>query len=121
MIQDVLFYSFLFFFIKNIWFNTNAFVEYCSILFLDKIFKIDEYLEFTVSNNAPLHYTNFLKIQYDNFPVRLITCPICLNTWIGLIALYFHENLFIFFSASFFSLMSFYHFSNLLVKVNNND
>lgn len=61
-----------------IWFETSAFVEYASLLKLNKLFKIDEY--YKQEEDYPL----FLAINYNNFATRLFSCPYCLSVWLSI-------------------------------------
>ena len=66
-----------------VWFNTDAFIEYLKYLPFD-LFKIKSY--FTAKqNDVTLTYHNYLLFNYNNFFIRLITCPICLNVWLSII------------------------------------
>ena len=62
-----------------IWFETTAFVEYASLLRLNKLFKIDEYYK------QEEEYTLFLAINYNNFFTRLLSCPYCIGFWMSII------------------------------------
>ena len=73
--------------ISYIWFETEAFLEYAQIFKL-KFAKYTEYKEFKKAF-PPFNYINFLQNKYDNFCVRLITCPICLIVWINILAIPF--------------------------------
>ena len=84
MIADCLEISVYNFLILVIWFNTNAFVEYCYILNIEKLTKAEEFTNFNIDNNISLHYTGFLQLNYDNFFTRLISCPICLCFWLNI-------------------------------------
>lgn len=66
-------------------FNTEAWVEYCKLLHLDGISKYKEY-ELKKSNDLSLDYIQYLRQYHDCFLIRLITCPICLSIWLGIIA-----------------------------------
>ena len=66
-----------------VWFKTDAFVEYCRFFGIEKHFHINEYLE-AKKEDLELTYHLYLRMNYDSFFVRLITCPICLTIWIYL-------------------------------------
>lgn len=66
-----------------VWFNTDAFVEYATIFRLPLV-KIKEYLQ-AKNKDCTITYHNFLLFNYNNFFVRLITCPICTSIWLSLI------------------------------------
>jgi hypothetical protein len=72
-----------------IWFNTNAFVEYFSLLRLGRFFRISEYQDL-VKNGYGESFVSFLKEYYhDIFIVRLVSCPICLGFWLTVALLLF--------------------------------
>jgi len=67
-------------------FNTDAFVEYCRLIKpLRKLFKIDKFDE-AYQNDFELNYVTYLRINHNNFFVRLITCPTCLNFWLSIVS-----------------------------------
>jgi hypothetical protein len=71
-----------------IWFRTNAFAEYINLFRLDRFFYISQYNEL-VDNGYSSSYLDFLKEYfYDLFLVRLVSCPICLSFWIGLLTVF---------------------------------
>jgi hypothetical protein len=94
-----------------VWFRTNAFVEYITLFKLDSFFYVSQYNELA-SNGYSEGYVLFLKEYfYDNFFIRLVTCPICLGFWLGLLIL-------LFFGGSILLLpfaLSFYGFFNKLI------
>ena len=71
-------------FILLIWFRTDAWVEYTRLLHLNFLSKYKEY-DIACTKELGLEYHTFLRRYYNCFFVRLITCPICLSTWIGII------------------------------------
>lgn len=121
MIQEVTEISFLIFLILIVWFNTNAFIEYTYVFNLQKLVKAQEYLDFNIDNQTSLHYTHFLRLNYDNFLIRLITCPICLGVWLNLFSLFFNKNFIVFIYSSSLSLFLFYIFSLIYKKTNASD
>jgi hypothetical protein len=66
------------------WFNTDAFIEYFKYIPSDK-FKIKAYLT-AKSSDVTLTYHMYLLLNHYNFFVKLITCPICLNTWLSIMS-----------------------------------
>ena len=66
-------------------FRTDCWLEYCQLLKLDKI---SHYIDFNLkkSNDISLTYLEYLRQYHNCFFIRLITCPICLATWLGIIA-----------------------------------
>lgn len=70
-----------------IWFETNAFIEYSFLIKLDKIFPLFKKYRIMEEAGSPLNFKEYLGQFYSrNFIVRLITCPICLATWLSIIA-----------------------------------
>jgi hypothetical protein len=65
-----------------IWFRTNAFREYMSLLNIKKITKIINFEEYKKTNPS-IDYLSFIKIKYPNFFTQLITCPYCIGFWIS--------------------------------------
>lgn len=118
MIADCLEISVYNFLILVIWFNTNAFVEYCYILNIEKLTKAEEFTNFNIDNNISLHYTGFLQLNYDNFFTRLISCPICLCFWLNIFYLLKHQDLLTVASSFCLSLFLFYGFSLIYKKTN---
>ncbi len=79
-------------FINIIWFDTEAFVEYIKLFKLNW-FKVNEYL-IARESNFELTYHTYLLYNHKNFFTKLITCPICLTTWLSIIfSLLFTESI----------------------------
>lgn len=70
--------------ILTLWFRSNAWLEYTKLLGCNFLSKYKEY-EAEVSKYPLLEYHDFLKQNYNCFLIRLITCPVCLSTWLGLL------------------------------------
>jgi hypothetical protein len=72
-----------------IWFRTDAWLEYCRLFRLNRI---SFYKDFDAKRyeDVSLTYRLYLRRDHDCFFVRLITCPICLTTWLGIIAALCH-------------------------------
>lgn len=72
-----------------VWFKTDAFVEYCKLFSLNKLFKflqIDEYIEYNRKNY--LHqftYPEAINSKYNNWLTRLLNCHTCLSFPISVI------------------------------------
>lgn len=89
-------------FILVVWFKTEAFVEYCK-LFPPAyyFFYIDKYLyylerdlnELKKGEIKKLNFSNYIEyIEYQwstHFFGKLLTCPICVGTWLSLFASFF--------------------------------
>lgn len=83
LLNLILIETFTAIFVMTIWFKTEAFVEYISLLKLDKLFKVKEFIEYK-KVNSDIDYPTFLLIKHKNFLTKLISCPFCLNFWIVL-------------------------------------
>lgn len=85
MTTTVIILSYLLTTILIIWFKSDAVIEYGKLLKLSKILKIDEFQKKKDEEDASLTYIRFLRITYDNFFIKLITCPYCLSFWLSLL------------------------------------
>ena len=91
-----------------VWFKTNAFVEYINLFKLGGYFKVGEYTKL----DTGLSYPDFLKEFYNSFFTRLISCPICTATWLGI----FSSALFgvVFINSTIFALFFYLLISKLM-------
>jgi hypothetical protein len=80
---DLLNSIFLSLFILFIWFKTDAFEKYCKLFRITRLTKIDNFNEYKKINPVA-EYLNFLRINYKNFVISLLTCVPCFNFWIVL-------------------------------------
>jgi hypothetical protein len=66
------------------WFRTDAWLEYTRML---KLPRLSHYKDFDIKHreDASLTYLLYLRLYHNCFFVRLITCPICLSVWLGII------------------------------------
>jgi len=77
-----------------IWFKTDAFIEYTQLnRTLCKLLKIIEYKEYKQQQDITISYQQFLRMKHDNFFVRLVTCPICLDVWLSTITCLLFSNI----------------------------
>jgi len=84
---------FLILFINIVWFETEALVEYVKLFKLNW-FKVTKYL-IAKESNFELTYHSYLLQYHKNFFTKLITCPICLTTWLSIISsLLFTKSIF---------------------------
>ena len=67
-----------------LWFRTDVWLEYCKLFHLDFI-SFYKYFEDKKKSDVSLTYIIYLRMYHNGFFVRLITCPICLSVWIGII------------------------------------
>lgn len=99
-----------------IWFKTDALLEYFKYIdFFSRIFKIKEYYIFREKYNN-IGYHTFLIINYNNFFIRLITCPSCIGVWLTMISTIFYDNKYNFFSNFAYLLILYYVISILKDK-----
>lgn len=70
-----------------VWLNTDAFFEYLDLFKLALGKKFSEYKTLKLSG-YPENYAGFLREYYaDKFIVRLVTCPVCVSFWLGLVVI----------------------------------
>lgn len=81
MIYEVIFFIGL---VNLIWFETQAFVEYLSLINRDSnIFYLQDYLN--ISKETTITYREFLNEYHNSFLTRLLNCPICISTQLSLL------------------------------------
>jgi len=73
------------------WFNSDFVVEYGKLFGLKKLLRVEDYKEAQRNTPVPLAYPLFLKMKYDNFFIKLITCPICLSVWLSIVLGLFYQ------------------------------
>jgi hypothetical protein len=73
-------------FILKIWLNTNTFIEYTDLFKLYKIVPHLKNYHIIREQGSDFTYLAYLSQFYDSFFVRLITCEICLGTWLSFIS-----------------------------------
>ena len=68
-----------------VWFKSEALIEWGSLLGISKFLKTEEFqkMKFEELPNS-LNYPTFLKIKYNNFITKLISCPLCLSIWLSI-------------------------------------
>jgi len=72
-----------------VWFRTNVFVEYVNLFRLSHFFYVADFNKLTTDGYNG-SYLEFLKeYYYEQFFVRLVSCPICLGFWLSLIVVVF--------------------------------
>lgn len=104
--------------IMLIWFNTQAVVEYLRLMRFPLIMS---YLEDYVNQKASkkIEFANFIEYLNfrwpTNFFVKLISCPICLGTWLGIV-MGIYEGFFLDGLAIAFLGIFFYYLSTLIIE-----
>lgn len=68
-----------------IWFKTDAVIEYGSLIGLSRHLKVKEFQNKKLTEPYLLTYPQFLRITYNNFFTRLISCPICCSVWMAIV------------------------------------
>ncbi len=95
-----------------VWFKTEAFVEYGSLLGLSKYLYLSEY-KIAQKNDPSLEFPMFLVINNNNFFSRLLSCPLCLGFWLSLLfSCVFDVRLV--FSVYVISLILFFYLNNIM-------
>lgn len=64
-----------------VWFRTEATLEYAKLFRLNKWFKLEDW---ELAKTPGYSYQDFLLEYHNNFFTRLVCCPICVSTWLGL-------------------------------------
>ncbi len=77
-----------------IWFRTDAWLEYTRLFRLNFLSHYKEF-DAKLKEDVSLTYLHFLRRDHNCFFVRLITCPICLAVWLGIIPLIFTSVIFV--------------------------
>lgn len=66
------------------WYETDFVLEYGKLFRLNKFLGIDKYYE-KKNFNLEMTYFLFVITTYKGFFIRLISCEICLSTWLSII------------------------------------
>lgn len=82
---DIFSLSLLFGYLLLIIYRTNAFVEYLTLLKLSRFFKIYEYHKLATDGFKGTYINFLVEYYYNNFFVRLLSCPICTSFWLGIV------------------------------------
>lgn len=84
--MDIIICSTIIALILLVWFRTDAWLEYCRVFGLNWLSFYKDY-DLKYKEDVSLTYLHYLRRDHNCFFVRLITCPICLSIWLGLIPL----------------------------------
>lgn len=74
-----------------IWLKTDALIEWGCKFGLSKILKENEFYRFKMEQllgpiqSSDITYPIFLKLKYNCFFTRLLSCPMCLSFWLSVI------------------------------------
>jgi hypothetical protein len=103
---DILKYSFVHTFICIVLYETNVIFEYFKYSsVLCKIFKINDYIKYKELTKSEDLYIQYISNLYNNFFIKLISCPLCLGFWVNLIISYIINDLSLFFALYCLSVM----------------
>ncbi len=83
-----------------IWFETDAFVQYCKAFRLSKLLKINDWEEYKITTTN-IGYLDYILIKHKGFFTKLVSCQPCLTFWITIIVKLFFISSFNFFVATF--------------------
>src|SRR4051812_32834344 len=67
-----------------VWFKSDAFVDWCNLFGLGKLIKSNHFKVERMSD-VTLTYPRFLKLKYDKFIFKILSCPLCLSVWLSAI------------------------------------
>ena len=70
-----------------IWFLSEAFLEYATLIGGAKFFKIIDFKE-KQERDPVLDYHMYLLKYHSSFFIKLITCPLCLSFWVSLVTVF---------------------------------
>jgi len=97
-----------------VWFESNAFVEYCRALKIGiGFFGIKEYERW---EDKGMSYPEFLAVRDNTFFNRLVSCPVCLNFWLNLFFILAHKDIYIFCAGYFLSLLAYFLLKLVITK-----
>jgi len=94
MILSIIISSFIVSLLLIIWFQSDAYAEYCRLFHLNFMSFYKNYYIKKLQDPS-ISYTKYLKLYHNNFLIRLITCPICLSFWISIILSIYYQNIII--------------------------
>lgn len=113
---DIFKYSFVHTFLCIVLYETNVIFEYFKYSkLLSKVFKLNDYIKYKELTNSGHLYFQYLGMIYNNFFIKLVTCPLCLGFWVNLTISYTISSLTSFFALYCLSVM-FYGVYKLIWK-----
>lgn len=116
--MEILYPAFITVVLMYIWFETEAFIEYCTTFNLGwTMFGLSRYK--TKKETMPMvDYHTFLLMEYpDSFFIKLITCPICLIVWVAPLVSFFYNGTISFpiiFMEIFFAWLGYFSLKSLM-------
>jgi len=89
-------------------YKTDFIAEYGKLFGLSKFLRLSEYFCHKILKGGQSYYFDFLKSKYDNFFIRLISCPLCFGFWTCLLFSKFSLDIFVcyFFYVLFYKLIA---------------
>jgi len=116
---DLIKYSFIYSFICIIFYDTNVIVEYFKhIRYLNKLFKINDYLKYKEMVDDGQLYIAYIGSVYNNFFIKLISCPLCLGFWVNILISIYVNKLYLFFGIYYLSVIMYSIFKRLYYAIN---
>lgn len=100
-------------FLLILWFETTVVAHYAKLLKLNKLLKTDEFLE-ARKEDDDLDYSLFLYRKKPGFLTKLISCPICVTTWLSILSSFIVGAQYFGFLA--LTTLALYHIMNLLIE-----
>ena len=85
-INKILFFSLSNAFIIFVWLNTDFFIEYYKLFKIKGLKVADEHIKRNESGFIEI-FPDFLKKNSRSFFTKIISCPICLGTWISFLSI----------------------------------
>ena len=91
--HDLLLNAFIVFLLLNIWFNTNAIVEYFNYFNIGHWIDATGYKKYIIEKSY-ISFPTYLIIKYpESFVIKLLSCPICTCTWLNIFLFIIDLNL----------------------------
>ena len=85
--------AFIVLLVLNIWFNSNAVVEYFELFRLGGWIDADKYREYVLKRGLVSFPTYLLIAHPKSFIIKVLSCPICTCTWINILLLLIDLNI----------------------------
>lgn len=106
-----------------VWFKTDAFVSWLTLVKLDRFFHIVDYNVFTsgCDEQSFLTYPQFLYEYYPTFITKLLNCPTCTSVWLAFIACIVFPPFKACLAVAFVGLCCYLLFNKLVVSITNDE
>lgn len=85
--MELLLFGLIIALLLQVWMNSNGIWEYISLFHLYPDFQVlDDYHVLINDPDATVPILSaYLRERHDSFLARLLSCPICISVWLGLI------------------------------------